>query len=132
MRALHLAASAAVACALATSARSETVVVIRPGVACASASALAALTLPDGSSRSARPGPRPKYLAIASRGGCVPLRLGVQMTTMAIRKLTDIVAYDSGDGRGMRAFYIPRIDLETLAGAPSSSESARSGAGSPL
>ena len=128
MRALHLTASVAAACALMTSALGETVVVIQPGVACASASALAALTLPDGSSRSARPGAPPKYVAIAARGGCIPLRLGVQMTTTAIRKLTDIVAYDSGDGRGMRAFYVPRIDLETLAEEPSSSESARSDA----
>ena len=118
MRALHLVASAAVTCALAIPALGETVVVIRPGVACASASALAALTLPDGSSRSARLGARPKYVAIATRGGCIPLKLGAQMTTTAIRRLTDIVAYDSGDGRGVRALYIPRIDLETLAGAP--------------
>ncbi len=117
MRALHLVASVAAAYALASPALAETVMVIQPGVACASASALAALTLPDGSSRSARPGARPKYLAIAARGGCVPLRLGVQITTMAIRKLTDIVAYDADDGRGLRPFYVPRIDLETIVGA---------------
>lgn len=115
MRSLRLVASAIAACALASPALSETVVVIRPGVACTSASALAALTLPDGSSRSARPRAKPTYVAIANRCGCVPLTLGVEMTTTAIRKLTDIVAYDPGDGRGMQAFYIPRIDLETIA-----------------
>ena len=132
MRALHLVASVTAACALTTSAPGETVVVIQPGVACASASALAALTLPDGSSRSARPKARPQYVAIASRGGCVPLRLGVQMTTTAIRRLTDIVAYDAGDGRGVRPFYVPRIDLETLAAASSLSDGARSDANSPF
>ena len=95
----------------------DTVRVVRPGVACVSADALAALTLPDGSSRSAQPSAETRYISVASQGGCIPLALGVQMMTTAIKRQTDIVSFDPGDGLGARSFWIPKIDVEVVAEA---------------
>ena len=95
-------------------ARAETLQVIKPGVACSSADALAKLTLPDGSSRSERPNAPQFYRQIADQGGCIALKLNESMIAVEIRNRTDIVLFDPADGKGKRDFYIAKMNVAAL------------------
>ena len=94
----------------------ESLVVVHPGVMCASASALAQLTLPDGSSRAG-----PGDVAVKQQGGCLDLVPGARVEVQSARRNTSIVRYDAGDGRGAQTYVAPNVDLGpggTSGGAP--------------
>ncbi len=89
-----------------------TLTATRPGVMCTGAAALAKLTRPDGSSRSAGADPRPEDLAWKKNGGCVDiLPSTTTVDAVAVRRNTSIVLYDAHDGRGVRRFTVPNIDF---------------------
>ncbi len=96
-----------------------TLVASRPGVMCASPAALAYLTLPDGSSRSARRDPGPKTRAAKRAGGCVDIPAGAAVAVLATRRNTSIITYDARDGRGARRFFIPNVDFSAVPQASS-------------
>jgi hypothetical protein len=100
---------------LARPAAADTVTAIHPGVMCISSEALAKLTLPDGSSRTATAAPRPADLVIKQAGGCIDIRIGAHVTVITVRKNTSIVTFDPGDGQGSRTFIAPSIDFATSA-----------------
>ena len=102
-------------------AEADTIVATRPGVMCTSPDALARLTLPDGSSRSASPGARPEDLATKRQGGCIDIPLGAQLPVREARRQTSIVVFDPNDGRGARTFIVPNIDFNSVIGSRSSS-----------
>ena len=99
-----------------------TLTATRPGVMCTGAAALAKLTRPDGSSRSAGAAPRPEDLAWKQSGGCLDILPSATVDAIAVRRNTSIVLYDAHDGRGVRRFTVPNIDFTpgtaSTAGAP--------------
>jgi len=94
----------------------DTLVSVRPGVACTSADALARLTRHDGSSRSAPPDATADAREIARRGGCFPFRRGMTVVPHAIRRQTSIVTADAMDRTGPVTVYVANIDFEWTAG----------------
>ena len=66
-------------------------VAIRPGVMCASAAALASLTLPSGDSRTHAASPRPQDLAVARQGGCGDVTLGHAVLVQTRHHNTSVV-----------------------------------------
>jgi hypothetical protein len=109
---------ALVSLGLAGQAGAATIEATRPGVMCEGAEALAQLTLPDGSSRSARPDARPQDLAAKRDGNCLDIPHGLLLPVVTARKNTSIVTYDPQDGRGARAFLVPNIDFAPAAADP--------------
>jgi hypothetical protein len=99
------------ALALGRTAHAALLKAVRPGVMCASAEALAELTLPDGNSRSAIRGALPKYKEAAKAGGCIAIGKNIVVATEAIRKNTSIVTYHSFDSLKEGRFYVPNIDF---------------------
>ena len=95
-----------------------TLVATHPGVMCSSPDALAKLSLPDGSSRSASANVRPEDLTAKQSGGCVDFAPGTRVTVVTPRKNTSVVTYDVRDGRGPQEFTVPNIDFAS-AGGPS-------------
>ena len=89
----------------------ETLVAIRPGVMCTGADALAMLTRPDGSSRAANAGARPRDMAARQAGGCIDIPSGARVDVQQARRNTSIVTYDAHDGRGPGTFFVPNIDF---------------------
>lgn len=87
------------------------------GVMCLDATALARLTLPDGSSRSSSKNARASDILIKNSGGCIDIPLGVNVIAKVVRKNTTIVAYDPGDGGGARDFVVPNIDFVSMTDA---------------
>jgi len=103
----------AVSCAPCAS-HAELLVAIKPGVMCASAEALARLTLRDGSSRSKAPGATAEDKRIAQEGGCIDFEKGTVVRTTAIRTNTSIVMFDPGQFNvelEERQFYVPNVDF---------------------
>ncbi len=94
-----------------TAALADTMTASRPGLMCASADALARLTLPDGSDRAASPHARPGDGASAQQGGCIAIPHGALVTLQVARRNTSIVTYDARDGRGSRTFVVPNVDF---------------------
>ncbi len=93
-------------------ARADTLVSVRPGVACTSADALARLTRPDGSSRSTPANATADARETARRGGCFPFGPGMTVYPHSIRRQTSIVtAYAVGD-TGPLTVYVANIDFE--------------------
>ncbi len=92
-------------------AMAETVTVIRPGILCGSADALAKLTRHDGSSLSEGPVAPEQAKLTARLGDCKPLILGKTMVAISIRKNTTVIKADLGDGAGLRSFYLPNVDV---------------------
>ncbi len=91
---------------------------VRPGVMCRSADALAKLTLPDGSSRSAGSNAPLAMKAMATAGGCVDLDgSGVIVLAKDIRKNTSIVSYVdyAGGGDGPQPYYVANVDFVPFA-----------------
>ena len=82
-----------------------------PGLMCTSAAALAELTRPDGSGRTAYPDARPQDRDARQAGGCIDILPGTEVTVLHARKNTSVVSYDAHDGRGARSFTVPNIDF---------------------
>ncbi len=83
----------------------------RPGVMCVSPEALARLSLPDGSSRTARPDAPSSLVAVARAGGCAEFPGGNVVILQTARKNTSIVRSDTLTGDGvLDTFYVANID----------------------
>ena len=101
-----------------TQALSDTLIASRPGLMCTSASALATLTLPDGSGRAASPHARAGDAALEQQGGCLAIPNGARATLQTARRNTSIVTFDAGDGRGPRTFVVPNVDSRRVLSPP--------------
>ena len=96
-------------------ARARLLKAIRPGVMCASADALAKLTLPDGSSRTAAPNPSPAMQAIADEGNCNEFSKGFVVVLQTARKNTSIVGARLYYGNGLDTMIVPNVDFAAYA-----------------
>jgi hypothetical protein len=92
-------------------AHAELLKAVRSGEMCTSADALAKLTLPDGSSRSDKPGASPDIKRIAKSGDCVQIFEGTVVVATQVRKNTIIIRYNPRDEAGTRSFFVPNIDF---------------------
>jgi hypothetical protein len=101
------------------SARADDLVVTRPGVMCSSAQALAALTLPDGDSRTHRDASVEKYAEVARKGECRDLQIGQKLGVVKMFRNTAIVSL-RGDTQEDNAdvFVAPVIDLGSVLAPP--------------
>ncbi len=83
--------------------------VVRPGLMCRSARALAILSFQNGASRIGTVHQRPDDLRLKASGGCIDLVPG--MTLGLVRRVanTVIVTYDAG--HGVQAWFVPGIDV---------------------
>jgi hypothetical protein len=97
-------------------ARAQNLEATKPGVMCASESALAKLTRPDGSSLSAGTDARPEDRQVAAAGNCIPIRIGAVVIAVQVRRNTAIVNYD--DGRGYGTYYVPNVDFRRTSRRP--------------
>lgn len=95
-------------------ARADTLVSVRPGVACTSADALARLTRPDGSSRSAPTNATADAREVARRGGCLPFGPGLTVFPHSIRRQTSIVTAPALDRTGPLTLYVANIDFDRV------------------
>ena len=89
----------------------DTLVATNPGLMCTSAAALAKLTRPDGTSRTAYPEARPEDWSIKQAGGCIDIVPGSEVTVLRAMKNTSVVSYDAHDGRRALSFTVPNIDF---------------------
>ena len=97
---------------LAGSALAQTALVaVKPGLMCVSADALSRLTLPGGGSRIGTSAERPADRAVKASGGCIDIPQGMTVFALSVRRQTSILAFDAGDGRGERRFYVPNVDF---------------------
>lgn len=110
----HVLALGLLSSVMVAAARADVLVAVRPGVMCESAEALARLTRPDGSSRSALPRPDPRDVIAKIAGGCVDIPRGARVPVRESYRNTSIGTYDPGDGRGPRDFVLPNIDFRPL------------------
>lgn len=109
---------AAAACASGQPAHAEIVHPVREGVMCLSARALAILTLPNGDSRTHRPGHDGNDLEIASAGGCVDLRPDMALDVHRSYHNTSLVWVLQQDGARSPLYRVPNIDLRFEDAAP--------------
>ena len=92
-------------------ARADMLRATRPGIMCTSADALAKLSLPDGSSRTAASNVPPAVEAIARAGNCVDFPVGNVVILLTRHNNTSIVRSDTLSGDGvLDTFIIPNID----------------------
>ncbi len=78
---------------------------------CASADALAKLSLPDGSSLTAAPNASPTVEAIARAGNCIDFPADNIVILLSVRRNTSVVRSDSLTGDGvLETFIVPNID----------------------
>ena len=99
------------ACLFPASADAALLRATRPGVMCSSPEALAKLSLPDGSSRTAGSDAPPSVVAIARAGGCTDFPAGNIVMLQTARKNTSIVRSDTLTGDGvLDSFYVANID----------------------
>ncbi len=78
---------------------------------CSSPAALAELSLPDGSSRTAGSDVPPSIVTIARAGGCTEFPAGNIVILQAARRNTSIVRSDTLTGDGvLDTFYVANID----------------------
>lgn len=82
----------------------------QPGVMCASAAALAQLTLPGGDSRTHRPGASPAELTAAQQGGCVDIPHGLSVTVLQHHQNTSVVSYADQTG-ALHTMVVPNADF---------------------
>ena len=108
------AASIAAASTAAAAAAADDRVAIRPGVMCASAAALASLTLPDGDSRTHAPQPQPRDLATARQGGCRDLVMGSLVQVRTAHRNSSVVT-DAGSAAPL---VVANVDFQPLTDAP--------------
>ncbi len=104
---------AAVAAFLAcpTMALADDLVASKQGLICKSPKALAALTLPDGSSRTQHSGASAKDNDIARAGGCFAIQIGQRVTAVERRANTSIVISKEGSDSEPAQYIIPNIDF---------------------
>lgn len=115
---VSLATALATTAFLPPAARADILVATRPGLLCASPDALAALTLPDGSSRAASPAARPADAATRRQGGCIDLAPGMRVDRRTAHRNTSLVFFDANDGRGPQPFTAPNIDFAPAETSP--------------
>jgi hypothetical protein len=121
-RRIAIASLTLVSCSL--PAMADDIVAAKPGLICISSDALAHLTLPDGSSRTAQPNPSPADLALKQSGGCSDITIGMRVTVQNARHNTSIVTYAPPGGQAITA-YVPNIDFSAAPeGGDSSAPSA--------
>ncbi len=84
----------------------DELVATKPGVMCASAQALAELTLPSGDSRTHAPNPAAADVALAAAGGCVDIKPGTRATVLEAYRNTTVATVD-----GVR-LTIPNADFQ--------------------
>ena len=114
---------------LAAPALADEMVDMRPGLMCVSPESLAKLTLPDGSSRTARAGATAEDLRIKDAGGCIDIPPGAKVLVMTKRRNTSIVSFNADVGKGVETFIVPNIDFADGSPSPSSSSSSSPGRG---
>jgi hypothetical protein len=83
-------------------------VAIKPGLMCASPTALARLTLPDGSSKTSRLNPSPADTDTKREGQCVDIAIGTRVVVSESHKNTSVVRL------GPRTYIVPNIDFRPL------------------
>lgn len=89
----------------------DDLVAIKPGLICVSPDALAKLTLPDGSSRTAQINPSPADLALKQSGGCMDIIIGMRVSVVTARHNTSIVTYSLAGGQP-QLYIVPNIDFQ--------------------
>lgn len=102
------------------SATANELVAIKPGLMCVSPDALATLTLPDGSSKTAKPNPLAADLNTKRDGQCIDIKIGSHVTVSVTHANTSIGSAAGPDGR-LHTYVIPNIDFQPT--QTSSSES---------
>jgi hypothetical protein len=96
----------------------DDLIAIKPGLLCVSSAALAKLTLPDGSSRTAQSEPSPADLALKQSGKCIDITIGMRVSLVTARHNTSIVTYSLARGQP-QIYVVPNIDFQAAqAGAP--------------
>jgi hypothetical protein len=101
---------------LSNHARADDLIAMHPGVMCASADALARLTLPDGDSRTHAAAPEPQTLSVAASGGCIDIKPGITVTVQKAFKNTSVVTYRGAGVQTDQTFVIPNIDFVAATG----------------
>lgn len=99
--------------ATSTPASADDLVAIKPGLMCVSSDALAKLTLPDGSSRAARPNSSPTDLALKKDGGCIDITIGMRVSVKSARQNTSSVTYVMA-GKSAQTYIVPNIDFQPV------------------
>ena len=84
----------------------DELVATKPGVMCASAEALARLTLPNGDSRTHAPNPAAADVALAAAGGCVDIKPGARATVLETYRNTTVATVDGAK------LTIPNADFQ--------------------
>ncbi|MGF7134479.1 hypothetical protein P3T40_005983 [Paraburkholderia sp. EB58] len=101
---------------LSTHAQADDLIASHPGVMCASADALAHLTLPSGDSRTHTAAPEPQMLTLAASGGCIDIKPGIRVTAQKAFKNTSVVTYRGPDAQIDQTFVVPNIDFVPATG----------------
>ena len=96
---------------LSTHALADELVATHPGVMCASADALARLTLPGGDSRTHASAPEPQALSLAASGGCIDIKPGITVTVQKAFINTSVVTYRGPNAQTDQTFVVPNIDF---------------------
>jgi hypothetical protein len=102
---------------LSTHAQADDLIATHPGVMCASADALARLTLPGGDSRTHAATPEPQTLSLAASGGCVDIKPGIRVTVQKAFRNTSVVTYRGPSAQTNQTFVVPTIDFAPAAGS---------------
>ncbi|MFM0209926.1 hypothetical protein PQQ96_21205 [Paraburkholderia sediminicola] len=89
----------------------DDLIATKPGVMCASAQALAQLTLPNGDSRSHEAAATPAQQALAQSGGCIDIQPGITVNVQTAHKNTSVVTYQQPGSATSETFVIPNIDF---------------------
>jgi hypothetical protein len=101
---------------LSTHVQADDLIATHPGVMCASADALACLTLPGGDSRSHAAAPEPQALSLAASGGCIDVKPGIRVSVQKAFKNTSVVTYRGPGTQIDQTFVIPNIDFAPATG----------------
>ena len=88
-----------------------TATVVRPGIMCVSAGALAILTLPNGDSRTHRANLNQRDHQTATEGDCTDLLATMRFVVYRTYHNTSLVAVDHDSGEKSSVYWIPNIDI---------------------
>ena len=112
---LRLLAAAMILASSGPAAWAETRIVAKPGIMCKASAALATLTLPGGDSRTHRPFPKARDLAVAKSGGCRDLEIGERLSLLeAFRNTAIVVPGGTPPDTPHATFVVPTIDLAPM------------------